>query len=64
MGFIKGIIKAILRDVFGLEVFWARNLPQSPVQEATMQLVSSLCEKWSVTSNRCKNTRSRYQIFE
>jgi FkbM family methyltransferase len=42
MGFIKGIIKAILRNVFGLEVFWARNLPQSPVQEAAIQLVSSL----------------------
>ena len=47
MGFIKTIIKSILRNVFGLEVFWARNLPPSAVQleivnKALMELVSSL----------------------
>ena len=35
MGFIKSNIKAILRNVFGLEVFWARNLHPSAVQVAT-----------------------------
>ena len=42
MGFIKKIIKAILRNVFGLEVFWTRNLPPSAAQQDAMKLVSSL----------------------
>lgn len=42
MGVIKRIIKAILRNVFGLEVFWTRNLPPSAAQQDAMKLVSSL----------------------
>jgi FkbM family methyltransferase len=42
MGLIKQLIKSTLRNVFGLEIFWARNLPLSPVQVAAIQLVSSL----------------------
>lgn len=44
MGFIKRIIKAILRAVFGLEVFLTKNLPQSAAQQDVMKLVSSLQE--------------------
>lgn len=42
MGFIKTSIKSIFRNLFGLEVFWDRNLPPSAIQVAAMQLVSSL----------------------
>jgi FkbM family methyltransferase len=47
MGFITKSIKPILRNVFGLEVFLARNLPPPAVQveivnKASMELVSSL----------------------
>lgn len=42
MGFIKTSIKSILRNVFGLEISWARNLPPSAVQVTAMELVSSL----------------------
>lgn len=42
MGFINRVIKAILRNVFGLEVFWTRNLPPSAAQQDAMKLVSSL----------------------
>lgn len=44
---MKKLIKSIFRNVFGLEVFWARNLPPYAVQEeivdkALTGLVSSL----------------------
>jgi FkbM family methyltransferase len=42
MGFIKQIIKAIFRNVLGLEVSWVRNLPPSAVEVAGRELVSSL----------------------
>ena len=42
MGFIKQIVKAGLRNVLGLEISWARNLPPSAGQAATTELVSSL----------------------
>ena len=42
MSLIKQLIKSTFRNVFGLEVFWARNLPLSPIQVAAIQLVSSL----------------------
>ena len=42
MGVIKKSIKSILRNVFGLEVFWARNLPPSTGQVAVMDLGFSL----------------------
>lgn len=42
MGFIKRIIKAILRTAFGLEVFWTKNLPPTASQQDAMKLVSSL----------------------
>lgn len=42
MGLIKTSIKSILRNVFGLEVFWARNFPPPASQVAESQLVSSL----------------------
>jgi len=42
MGLIKRIIKSTLRNLFGLEVLWARNLPISAAQQAAMNLVSSL----------------------
>lgn len=42
MGFFKRIIKAILRNVFGLEVFFTRNLPLSAAQQDSMKFVSSL----------------------
>jgi len=42
MDFIKRIIKAILRTVFGLEVFWAKNLPPTASQQDAMKLVTSL----------------------
>jgi len=42
MGFTKGIIKAIFRNVLGLEVVRVRNLPQCPVQVTAFHLVSSL----------------------
>jgi FkbM family methyltransferase len=42
MGYIKKIIKAILRNVFGLEVFLTKNLPPSAAQQEAMKLVSSL----------------------
>lgn len=42
MGLIKQFIKAILRNVFGIEVCWARNLPPSAAQVSAMQIVSSL----------------------
>jgi len=42
MDFIKKLIKAILKNVFGIEVCWTRNLPPSAAQVAAMQIVSSL----------------------
>jgi FkbM family methyltransferase len=42
MRFIKKIIKAILRNVFGMEIFWTRNLPPSAAQQDAMKIVSSL----------------------
>lgn len=42
MDFIKKLIKAILKNVFGIEVCWTRNLPPSVAQVAAMQIVSSL----------------------
>lgn len=42
MDFIKKIIRAILRNVFGLEVCLTRNFPHSAEQIATMQIVSAL----------------------
>jgi len=39
---IKKTIKSILRNVFGVEVFWAKNLPPSAVQVAVMDLGFSL----------------------
>ena len=42
MDFIKKSIKAILRNVFGIEVCWTRNLPPSAAQVAAMQIVASL----------------------
>lgn len=39
---MKKSFKSILRNVFGLEVIWARNLPPSFVQVSAMQVVSSL----------------------
>jgi FkbM family methyltransferase len=42
MGIIKKIIKAILRNVFGLELHWNRSDPQSTTQLDSMQTVSSM----------------------
>jgi FkbM family methyltransferase len=42
MGHIKKIIKSMLRNVFGLEIFWAKNLPPSVAQQDAMKLVTSL----------------------
>ena len=42
MGFIKKIIKAILRNIFGLELHWIRSAPQTVEQVAAMQIISSL----------------------
>jgi FkbM family methyltransferase len=42
MGHSKQFIKSALRNIFGLEVFWAKNLPPYAVQAAATQLVSSL----------------------
>lgn len=42
MGFIKTSIKSILRNMFGFEVFWARNLPPYAFEFGALQLVSSL----------------------
>ncbi len=44
MCFSKKIIKSILRNVFGLEVFWTRNFPLSAAQQDAIKLVSSLRE--------------------
>jgi len=42
MGIFKRIIKSMLRNVFGLEVFWAKNLPHTAAQISAMQIVVSL----------------------
>jgi FkbM family methyltransferase len=42
MGFIKKIIKLIIRNVFGFDVRWVRNVPPSEAQVTAMQIVSSL----------------------
>jgi FkbM family methyltransferase len=38
MGFIKNIIKAILRNIFGLEVRWIRPIPPPAAQMIEMQI--------------------------
>lgn len=47
MQFIRRIIKAILRNLLGLEVMWTRNLPPSAAQQDAMKLVSIL-EKFEI----------------
>jgi len=42
MGFIKRIIKRILRNIFGLELSLTKNIPLSESQVTAMQVVSSL----------------------
>jgi FkbM family methyltransferase len=42
MGIIKKIIKATLRNVFGLEVRWVKHIPPSAAHATAMQVVSSL----------------------
>lgn len=42
MGFIKKIVRAILRNMFGLELQLVRHIPPSAAQIATMQMVASL----------------------
>lgn len=42
MVFIKKIIKTTLRNVFGLEVYWAKNRPPSVAQQNAKKVVSAL----------------------
>lgn len=42
MQFIKRAIKYLLRNVFGLEVFWSRNQPPSAAWQEATKLVASL----------------------
>jgi len=42
MGFVKKSVRSILRNVFGLDVFWAKHLPPWAVQVAVIDLGYSL----------------------
>lgn len=42
MGFIKRIIKSILRNMFGLELGLTRNLPPTAAQATAMQIFASM----------------------